>query len=86
MLRAFFFKYDPRICIISRHLLQIADSYNKGRAIVACIFVLWINLLQFHLQPLPPEEEKELKETLQEIIGKGKKVKLEQKVWIIKPC
>ncbi|XP_057989766.1 ATP synthase subunit O, mitochondrial-like [Hevea brasiliensis] len=30
--------------------------------------------------PLPPEEEKELKETLQEIIGKGKKVKLEQKI------
>ncbi|KAL9272054.1 ATP synthase subunit O, mitochondrial-like protein [Drosera capensis] len=30
--------------------------------------------------PLPAEEEKELKETLQEIIGQGKKVKLEQKV------
>ncbi|OAY40030.1 ATP synthase subunit O, mitochondrial [Manihot esculenta] len=30
--------------------------------------------------PLPPEEERELKETLQEIIGKGKKVKLEQKI------
>ncbi|GAB2300173.1 hypothetical protein Dimus_034212 [Dionaea muscipula] len=30
--------------------------------------------------PIPPEEEKELKDTLQEIIGKGKKVKLEQKV------
>ena len=31
-------------------------------------------------QPLPAEEEKELKETLQDIIGEGKKVKLEQKV------
>ncbi|XP_059427794.1 ATP synthase subunit O, mitochondrial [Corylus avellana] len=30
--------------------------------------------------PLPAEEEKELKETLQDIIGKGKKVKLEQKI------
>lgn len=30
--------------------------------------------------PLPPEEEKELKETLQEVIGKGKKVNLEQKI------
>ncbi|KAJ8899193.1 hypothetical protein K2173_012369 [Erythroxylum novogranatense] len=30
--------------------------------------------------PLPPEEEKELKETLQEILGQGKKVKLEQKI------
>ncbi|KAH9710140.1 ATP synthase subunit o [Citrus sinensis] len=30
--------------------------------------------------PLPPEEEKELKETLQETLGQGKKVKVEQKV------
>ncbi|XP_022756780.1 ATP synthase subunit O, mitochondrial-like [Durio zibethinus] len=30
--------------------------------------------------PLPPQEEKELKETLQEIIGQGKQVKLEQKI------
>lgn len=30
--------------------------------------------------PLPPEEEKELKLTLQEILGQGKKVKLEQKI------
>jgi F-type H+-transporting ATPase subunit O len=36
--------------------------------------------LLFFYQPLPAEEEKELKETLQDIIGKGKKVKLEQKV------
>lgn len=32
------------------------------------------------VQALPPEEEKELKETLQDIIGRGKKVKVEQKV------
>ncbi|KAM5552307.1 ATP synthase subunit O, mitochondrial [Rosa sericea] len=30
--------------------------------------------------PLPAEEEKELKETLQDLIGKGKTVKLEQKI------
>ncbi|KAF5822427.1 putative H(+)-transporting two-sector ATPase [Helianthus annuus] len=30
--------------------------------------------------PLPAEEEKELKDTLQEILGKGKKVNLEQKI------
>ncbi|XP_057978673.1 ATP synthase subunit O, mitochondrial [Malania oleifera] len=30
--------------------------------------------------PLPPEEEKEIKETLQDIIGHGKNVKLEQKI------
>ncbi|CAN1342524.1 ATP synthase subunit O, mitochondrial, partial [Linum perenne] len=30
--------------------------------------------------PLPASEEKELKEILQEIIGQGKKVTLEQKV------
>ncbi|PKI48879.1 hypothetical protein CRG98_030727 [Punica granatum] len=29
---------------------------------------------------LPPEEEKELRETLQDIIGKGKKVKIQQKI------
>ncbi|XAR63442.1 H(+)-transporting two-sector ATPase [Bertholletia excelsa] len=29
--------------------------------------------------PLPPEEEKDLKETLQDVIGQGKKVHLEQK-------
>lgn len=31
-------------------------------------------------QPLPPAEEKELTETLQEIIGAGKKITVEQKV------
>ncbi|GFY92243.1 delta subunit of Mt ATP synthase [Actinidia rufa] len=30
--------------------------------------------------PLPTEEEKELKETVQDVIGHGKKVKLEQKI------
>ncbi|KAK4476377.1 hypothetical protein RD792_015527, partial [Penstemon davidsonii] len=30
--------------------------------------------------PLPPDEEKELKETLQDILGQGKKVLVEQKI------
>ena len=38
------------------------------------------NCCLFFYQPLPPEEEKELKATLQDIIGQGKKVTLEQKV------
>ncbi|GAB4832596.1 hypothetical protein Ancab_006611 [Ancistrocladus abbreviatus] len=59
-----------------RHIESIAKRFSelsmahKGevKAIVTTVI------------PLPPEEEKELKDTLQEIIGKGKKVKLEQKV------
>ncbi|KAK6162963.1 hypothetical protein DH2020_002804 [Rehmannia glutinosa] len=30
--------------------------------------------------PLPPQEEKELKETLQDILGQGKKIKVDQKI------
>ena len=41
------------------------------------------NLLLLLCQPLPPQEEKELKETLQDIIGRGKTVQVEQKVSII---
>ncbi|KAF7833263.1 ATP synthase subunit O, mitochondrial [Senna tora] len=33
-------------------------------------------------QPLPPQEEKRLKETLQAIIGAGKTVLLEQKLHV----
>ena len=45
--------------------------YNKK-------YLVWSSI--DFIQPLPAEEEKELKDTLQEILGKGKKVKLEQKV------
>lgn len=51
--------------------------------IVCCFLVvryLFLYLFVFFTQPLPPEEEKELKETLQEVMGKGKKVNIEQKV------
>lgn len=52
--------------------------------IVVCYFLvvkyLIIVSFVFFTQPLPPEEEKELKETLQDVMGKGKKVNIEQKV------
>ncbi|GMJ16161.1 delta subunit of Mt ATP synthase [Hibiscus trionum] len=59
-----------------RHIESIAKRFveltmaHKGevKAIVTSVI------------PLPPQEEKELKETLQEIIGQGKQVKLEQKI------
>ena len=40
-------------------------------------------LIVFYIccQPLPAEEEKELKQTLQDILGQGKTVKVEQKVF-----
>lgn len=40
--------------------------------------------LLFLYQPLPPQEEKELQETIQDIFGQGKKVTIEQKVCSIK--
>ncbi|PSS26466.1 ATP synthase subunit O like [Actinidia chinensis var. chinensis] len=59
-----------------RHLESIAKKFteltmaHRGemKAIVTTVI------------PLPTEEEKELKETLQDIIGHGKKVNLEQKI------
>ncbi|KAG2334178.1 hypothetical protein Bca52824_005358 [Brassica carinata] len=39
-----------------------------------------VKVLVTTVMPLPPAEEKELKETLQEIIGQGKKVTVEQKI------
>ncbi|KAK4798147.1 hypothetical protein SAY86_030473 [Trapa natans] len=39
-----------------------------------------VNVTVTSVIALPPQEEKELKETLQELIGKGKKVKIQQKI------
>ncbi|XP_010534245.1 PREDICTED: ATP synthase subunit O, mitochondrial-like [Tarenaya hassleriana] len=39
-----------------------------------------VKVLVTTVMPLPPAEEKELKETLQEVIGQGKKVTIEQKI------
>ncbi|KAK9282744.1 hypothetical protein L1049_010965 [Liquidambar formosana] len=54
---------------IAKRLLELTMAHKgEVKAIVTTVI------------PLPPEEEKELKETLQDIIGHGKKVKLEQKI------
>nr|ADU85603.1 F1-ATP synthase delta subunit [Wolffia arrhiza] len=59
-----------------RHIEKIAKSFSeltmahKGEVKVTVTSVI----------SLPPEEEKELKETLQEILGQGKSVKVEQKI------
>uniref|UniRef100_A0A1D1ZBJ4 ATP synthase subunit O, mitochondrial n=1 Tax=Anthurium amnicola TaxID=1678845 RepID=A0A1D1ZBJ4_9ARAE len=59
-----------------RHFEKIAKSFadltmaHRGEVKVTVITVI----------PLPAEEEKQLKETLQDIIGHGKTVKVEQKI------
>ncbi|CAA6653640.1 unnamed protein product [Spirodela intermedia] len=59
-----------------RHLEKIAKTFSdltmahKGEVKVTVTTVI----------PLPAEEEKQLKETLQDIIGQGKTVKVEQKI------
>ncbi|XP_077254131.1 ATP synthase subunit O, mitochondrial-like [Tasmannia lanceolata] len=59
-----------------RHIESIAKSFTEltmaHRGEVKAVVTTVI--------PLPGEEEKQLKETLQDIIGHGKKVKLEQKI------
>lgn len=64
-------------------LLVLMFSHYIGQVSATAILlqdVIVNDMSLFSDQPLPPEEERELKETLQEIIGQGKKVKLEQKV------
>ncbi|KAI4323401.1 hypothetical protein L6164_023011 [Bauhinia variegata] len=54
---------------IAKRFVELTMAYKgEMKAIVTTVI------------PLPPAEEKELKETLQEIIGAGKKVKIEQKI------
>ncbi|XP_010257251.1 PREDICTED: ATP synthase subunit O, mitochondrial-like [Nelumbo nucifera] len=54
---------------IAKRFLELTMEHKKEvKAIVTTVI------------PLPPEEEKELKATLQDIIGQGKTVKLEQKI------
>merc|ERR1712183_375353 len=55
--------------IIVKRFMELTMEHKKEvKAIVTTVI------------PLPPEEEKQLKETLQDIIGHGKTVKLEQKI------
>ncbi|CAJ1958845.1 unnamed protein product [Sphenostylis stenocarpa] len=54
---------------IAKRFAELAMAYKgEVKAIVTTVF------------PLPPEEEKAVKETLQEIIGSGAKIHLEQKI------
>ncbi|KAK3223995.1 hypothetical protein Dsin_011020 [Dipteronia sinensis] len=55
--------------LITKRFLELTMAH-KGEVKVIVTTVM----------PLPPQEEKDLKETLQEIIGQGKKVQLEQKI------
>ncbi|KAK1382701.1 ATP synthase subunit O, mitochondrial [Heracleum sosnowskyi] len=59
----------PHLDIIAKRFTELTMAYRgEVKAIVTTVI------------ELPPEEEKELKETLQGLIGKGKKVHLEQKI------
>ncbi|KAL8090240.1 ATP synthase subunit O, mitochondrial [Apium graveolens] len=59
----------PHLDIIAKRFSELTMAYRgEVKAIVTTVI------------ELPPEEEKELKETLQSLIGKGKKVHLEQKI------
>jgi len=49
--------------------------------LVAIFTFLFLILLSFCYQPLPAEEEKELQQTLKEILPNAKSVKVEQKVY-----
>lgn len=55
-------------------------SLRKLLILPLFIFVLCFDYFLFPLQPLPPDEEKELIETLQYILGHGKKVIVHQTV------
>lgn len=61
-------------------ICQVVESVS-----ILCFYRRWLTttvpkFLYFLYQPLPPEEENALKQTVQEIIGSGSKVILEQKV------
>ncbi|KAI8024784.1 hypothetical protein LOK49_LG02G01391 [Camellia lanceoleosa] len=55
------------------------SHWNLSQFVCVCVCVFFF----FVWQPLPTEEEKELKETLQDIIGQGKKVRVERKAVFI---
>ncbi|KAK8500377.1 hypothetical protein V6N12_013902 [Hibiscus sabdariffa] len=59
----------------TKHVLKFIKRFQNN--IVLVFLILMVVILY---QPLLAEEERELKETLQEIIGQGKQVKLEQKI------
>nr|KYP48840.1 hypothetical protein KK1_029483 [Cajanus cajan] len=60
--------------------LKNLDKIAKRYAELAMAYKGEVKATVTTVVPLPPEEEKALKETLQEIIGSGAKVNLEQKI------
>ncbi|TKY49588.1 ATP synthase subunit O [Spatholobus suberectus] len=60
--------------------LKNIDTIAKRFAELAMAYKGEVKATVTTVVPLPPEEEKALKETLQEIIGSGAKVNLEQKI------
>ncbi|KAL2330801.1 hypothetical protein Fmac_018382 [Flemingia macrophylla] len=60
--------------------LKYLDTIAKRFAELAMAYKGEVKATVTTVVPLPPEEEKALKETLQEIIGSGAKVNLEQKI------
>ncbi|GLT37068.1 hypothetical protein SLA2020_114050 [Shorea laevis] len=60
--------------------LRFIDSIAKRFAELTMAHKGEVKAIVTTVIPLPPQEEKELKETLQEILGQGKKVQLEQKI------
>lgn len=58
--------------------LKFLSLWKLSVLVRALLFLFFICFYLF--QPLPAEEEKELKQTLQHIIGQGKTVTVEQKV------
>jgi len=60
--------------------LRNIDSITKKFVELTMAHKGEVNAIVTSVIPLPPQEEKELKEALQEIIGQGKTIKIEQKI------
>ena len=79
-------KYNPWTLKKNETKCVVSDKFFLVDGFCQRLFSALPNLFPLFLyQPLPPQEEKELKETLQDIIGHGKKVKLEQRYGVYCP-
>ncbi|KAK3017302.1 hypothetical protein RJ639_006901 [Escallonia herrerae] len=63
-----------------RAVVANSSQGSNAREYLNTMDILFLIGLNSAYQPLPAQEEKELKETLQDILGQGKKVKVEQKI------
>ncbi|KAG6506962.1 hypothetical protein ZIOFF_032296 [Zingiber officinale] len=64
---------------ISKRFVELTMA-QRGEVKVIVTTVILTNIWCFSCQPLPAEEEKELKLTMQDILGPGKTAKIEQKI------